>query len=252
MFTSGMSDSLRPFFLTTTEMISIPTGLLFLSALGTIWAGRLWLVTPMLFAMAVIFNFVIGGVTGVFLADIYTDIHLQDTYFVVAHFHYTIVGAGIFGLFAGIYFWFPKMTGRMYSERLAKLHFWWMFIGFNLTFLGMFWAGVNGMNRRVAEYIPALEDVNLFSSIAGFMLGASFLIFIVNIVHAWIRGPVAEANPWNARTLEWQTTSPPPVENFMVQPQVLDHPYEYGNPSSIHASVGVPAGASGVDEGGAE
>ena len=247
MFTSGMSDSLRPFFLTTTELISIPTGLLFLSALGTLWLGRLWLATPMLFAMAVIFNFVIGGVTGVFLADIYTDIHLQDTYFVVAHFHYTIVGAGIFGLFAGIYFWFPKMTGRMLSERLAKVHFWWMFIGFNLTFLPMFWTGVNGMNRRVAEYIPALEDVNLFSSIAGFLLGTSFLVFVYNVVNSWIRGPAAEANPWRARTLEWQTTSPPPVENFPVQPRVLGHPYEYGNPDAIHATFGVPAGASDQD-----
>ena len=149
MFTSGLSDVELFFFVTTTELISTPTGLIFLGALGTIWGGRLWLRTPMLFALAVIFNFLIGGLTGIFLADVFTDIHLQDTFFVVADFHYTIVGASIFGLFAGIYYWFPKITGRSYSEFWAKLHFWWMFLGFNLTFLPMFWLGLNGMNRRI-------------------------------------------------------------------------------------------------------
>jgi cytochrome c oxidase subunit 1 len=249
MFTSGMANYLHGPILVTTELISIPTGLIFLSALGTIWMGRLWLRTPMLFALAVIFNFACGGVTGIFLADVPTDIHLHDTYFVVAHFHYTIVGAEIFALFAGLYYWFPKITGRMYNERLARLHFWWMFIGFNVTFFTMHWPGIQGMNRRIAEYPDVLQPVNIAVSVAAFAMGASFFVFIYNIINSWIRGPVAEANPWKARTLEWQTSSPPPVENFPTPPVIEGHPYDYGVPGSIHASfpglAGSPAGGGG-------
>jgi cytochrome c oxidase subunit 1 len=249
MFTAGIPNYLHGPFLVATEFISIPTGLIFLSALGTIWMGRLWLTTPMLFALAVIFNFACGGVTGIFLADVPTDIHLHDTYFVVAHFHYTIVGAEIFGLFAGIYYWFPKITGRMYNERLGKLHFWWMFIGFNVTFFTMHYPGIQGMNRRIAEYPAPLEAINIFISLAAFGLGASFFIFIGNLLWAWFRGPVAEANPWGARTLEWQTTSPPPVENFETPPVVHGHPYDYGVPGSVH---GVFPGALGAHGAGGE
>jgi cytochrome c oxidase subunit 1 len=256
MFTAGIPNYLHPPFLVMTEIISIPTGLIFLAALGTIWMGRLWLTAPMLFALAVIFNFACGGVTGIFLADVPTDIHLQDTYFVVAHFHYTIVGGEIFGMFAAIYYWFPKMTGRMYNERLAKLHFWWMFIGFNVTFFTMHWPGIQGMNRRIADYPAALNGINLFVSLSSFMLGASFIIFVANIVYAWARGPVAEANPWSARTLEWQTSSPPPVENFESPPRVVGHPYDYGIPGSVHSVFGDhaathPAAAAGAASGGA-
>ncbi|PFG73674.1 cytochrome c oxidase subunit I [Tepidiforma thermophila] len=251
MFTSGMPNYLHGPFLVATELISIPTGLIFLSALGTIWLGRLWLKPPMLFALAVIFNFACGGVTGIFLADVPTDIHLQDTYFVVAHFHYTIVGGEIFALFAAIYYYFPKMTGRMYSERLAKLHFWWMFIGFNATFFLMHLPGIKGMNRRIADFPSELDPVNLAISLAGFFLGASFLVFIWNMVYSWVRGPVAEANPWQARTLEWQTSSPPPHENFPVPPVVSGGPYDYGVPGSKHATFPVPsAGFAGAPAGG--
>jgi cytochrome c oxidase subunit 1 len=256
MFTSGMANYLQAPILVTTELISIPTGLIFLSALGTIWMGKLWLRTPMLFALAVIFNFANGGVTGIFLADVPTDIHLHDTYFVVAHFHYTIVGGEIFALFAGIYYWFPKMTGRMYDERLAKIHFWWMFIGFNLTFFTMYWPGIQGMNRRIAEYPDVLQPVNIVVSIAAFAMGASFLVFVYNMLNSWIRGPVAESNPWAARTLEWQTTSPPPVENFPVPPVIKGHPYDYGVPGSVHATfpglAGSPAGGGSGSGGGGQ
>jgi cytochrome c oxidase subunit 1 len=212
--------------------------------------GRLWLTTPMLFALAVIFNFANGGITGIFLADTPTDIHLHDTYFVVAHFHYTIVGGEIFALFGGIYYYFPKMTGRMYNETLGKIHFWWMFVGFNVTFFIMHWPGIQGMNRRIADYPADLEPVNLLISITAFALGASFLVFIYNMIQSWIAGPVAESNPWSARTLEWQTTSPPPLENFHVPPRVEGHPYDYGVPGSVHgvfpgtapAPVAAPAG----------
>jgi cytochrome c oxidase subunit 1 len=256
MFTAGIPNYMHGPFLVATELISIPTGLIFLSALGTIWMAKLRLATPMLFALAVIFNFANGGVTGIFLADVPTDIHLHDTYFVVAHFHYTIVGGEIFALFAGIYYWFPKMTGRMYNEKLAKLHFWWMFIGFNITFFVMHWPGIQGMNRRIADFPAELSTVNLFVSLGAFMLGASFLVFVYNMLNAWIRGPVAEANPWGARTLEWQVSSPPPVENFPAPPQVTGHPYDYGVPGSTHsrfgggAPLGAPAGGGGGGGGG--
>lgn len=240
-----MAGFLHAPFMVITELISIPTGLVFLSALGTVWQGRLWLTTPMLFALAFVFNFLIGGITGIFNADVATDIHLQDTYFVVAHFHYTIVGGLIFALFAGIYYWFPKITGRMYDERLGKVHFWWMFVGFNVVTIPMFWLGMNGMNRRVASYPSELGGVNVFVSIAAFVLAASFLVFVGNLVWSWARGPRAEANPWRARTLEWQVASPPPRENFGEPPIVLGDPYGYGAPGSIHVRLeGGPGGGA--------
>jgi cytochrome c oxidase subunit 1 len=244
MFVSGMNSGLLAPFLVTTEIISVPTGLIFLSALGTIWMGRLWLKTPMLFALAVIFNFLIGGVTGIHLADVPTDLSLSDTYFVVAHFHYTIIGAEIFALFAGVYYWFPKITGRMYDEGLAQLHFWLMFIAFNVTFLPMFWAGFDGMNRRVATYTPDITGLNVFISFAAFALGSSFIFFVVNMVRSLLAGERAPANPWQARTLEWMTSSPPPPENFQSRPVVLGGPYDYGQPSAQPHAAFSPAGAA--------
>ncbi len=242
MFTSGMSNRLLAPFLVTTEIISIPTGLVFLAALGTIWMGRLWLRVPMLFALGMVFNFLIGGITGIFLADVPTDLHLQDTYFVVAHFHYTIVGGEIFALMAAIYYWFPKITGRMYNERLGQLHFWLMFLGFNATFLPMFWVGIHGMNRRIATYPTSLQGMNVLISTMAFVLGSSFVAFVYNMLRSLLRGERAPANPWLARTLEWQTTSPPPVENFPVPPVVHGHPYDYGVPgAAAHGLVPAPA-----------
>ncbi len=248
LYTSGMQGFLHIPFMVTTELISIPTGIVFLAALGTIWRGRLWLTTPMLFALAVVFNFLIGGLTGIFLADVPTDIQLQDTYFVVAHFHYTIMGGEIFALMAGVYYWFPKITGRMYNERLGRLHFWSMFLLYQVTFIPMFWVGIHGMNRRVADYAPNLAGANQFISIAAFLLGVSFLVLVYNLVVSWRRGPVAGANPWRARTLEWQTSSPPPVENFPYPPRVVGSPYDYGVPGSQHALPGVAGGAGSSEE----
>jgi len=237
MFTSGMPEVLHVPFMATTEAISVPTGLIFLSALGTIWQGKMRFKTPMLFALGMLFNFLIGGLTGVFNSDLPVDMQLHDTFWVVSHFHYTILGGGIFGLFAGIYYWFPKMTGRMYDERLGRIHFWLMFVFFNLTFLPMAWLGLNGMNRRIGDYPPQLGGVNAFVSMMAFVLGASFLIFVYNMVVSWVRGHVAEANPWGVRTLEWATSSPPPEHNFPHVPEVLGGPYDYGVPGAVHARV---------------
>jgi len=194
-----------------------------------------------------VFNFLIGGITGIFLADTPTDINLSDTYFVVAHFHYTIIGGEIFALFGAIYYWFPKITGRMYHERLGQIHFWVMFLAFNATFIPMFWVGLHGMNRRIATYTPDLQDVNVFISVMGFIMASSFLVFVFNIVYSLARGPKASADPWRARTLEWQVSSPPPLENFPSQPVVTGHPYDYGVPGAPAHGMLSPAGAS--DEG---
>lgn len=244
LFTSGMPDYLHLPFMIITELISIPTGVVFLAGLGTIWMGRLWLTTPMLFGLGFLLNFVIGGVTGIFLADVPTDIQLQDTYFVVAHFHYTITGTEIFAILAGIYFWFPKITGRMLNETLGKIHFWWTFVAYNATFLPMFWVGMHGMNRRNPVYPDELSSVNLFITGASLVLGASFILFTVNLVYSWVKGKAAAPNPWQARTLEWQTTSPPPVTNFLQEPEVVGDPYDYGVPGSIHAVTGEAGPAS--------
>ena len=178
--------------------------------------------------------FVIGGLSGIYLAAVPIDIHASDTYFIVAHIHYVLFGGSVFTIFAGIYYWFPKMTGRMYDERLGKLHFWLTFVCFNATFFPMHWVGLDGMPRRVADYAGTFGDLNMVISISSFILGASVVVFVYNMVTSWARGPIAESNPWKAMTIEWQVSSPPPVFNFDEIPQVVGSPYEYGVPGAKH------------------
>jgi len=249
MFTSGMATYLHGPFMFLTELISIPTGVIFLSALGTIWRGKLWMKAPLLLAMIWIFQFLMGGVTGIFLADVATDVQLHDTYFVVAHFHYTIMGGVIFGLLAGIHYWFPKITGRMYHERTGIIFAVWVGLAFQFTFIPQFWLGTNGMNRRVADYATELEGGNLLSSISAFVLGAGFLLLVGNMLWSARRGPPAGDNPWNASTLEWQISSPPPEHNFPHLPEIVGHPYGYGIAGARHAElVGVTTTTSEEDD----
>jgi cytochrome c oxidase subunit 1 len=235
MFVSGMAPWLRVPMMVTTLMIAVPTGIKVFSWLATIWEGKIHLSTPMLWAGGFVSMFVIGGLSGIYLGAVPIDIHVSDTYFVVAHIHYVLFGGSLFTIFAGIYYWFPKMTGRMYDERLGKLHFWLTFIGFNATFFPMHLIGVQGMPRRVSDYDPVFGDWNLFISVASFFLGASTIVFLYNMVTSMRRGPVAAANPWRSLTLEWQVSSPPPVFNFDEIPQVVGNPYEYGVPGARHA-----------------
>jgi cytochrome c oxidase subunit 1 len=231
LFQSGINPNMRPLFMLTTELISIPTGFIYLVGLGTLWRARIRFEVPMLFCLAVYFNFLWGGITGVFLSDVPVNVTVHGSFFVMAHFHYTIMGGLIFAFFAGIYYWTPKMTGRQLNQRLAKMHFWAMFIFFNLTFFPLFIVGLLGMPRRVFEYAPRLQGLNDFSTGAAYVLGASFLIFIVNFVWNIVIDPKpAPPNPWNSRGLEWQTANPVPFYNFDRIPVVVSDPYHYGEP----------------------
>jgi len=255
MFVSGMQEWIRIPMMITTAIIAVPTGIKVFSWLATLWRGVIHLDTPMLFALGFLTMFTLGGISGVLLAIIPVTIHVSDTYFIVAHIHYVLFGGSLFTIFAGVYFWFPKMTGRMYDERLGKLHFWTTFIFFNLTFAPMHVIGIQGMPRRVADYAEKWATWNLMISIASFCLGLSALVFAYNMIASWRGGPHAVANPWRSLTLEWQVSSPPPIFNFDAIPTVVGGPYEYGVPGAVHgvlkgADIPQPAGATAHGSGG--
>ena len=249
MFVSGMASWIRIPMMITTAIIAIPTGIKVFSWLATLWRGVLHIDTPMLFALGFITTFTLGGISGIMLAMIPFDIHVSQTYFIVAHIHYVLYGGSLFTIFAGVYYWFPKMTGRMFDDRLGKLHFWLTFIFFNLTFGPMHIIGIQGMPRRVAEYAEKFAAWNLFISVSSFILGLSTLIFLYNMVASWRGGPRAAANPWRGMTLEWQVSSPPPIFNFDAVPTVVGGPYEYGVPGAVHGIFKPPTEARPVAAG---
>jgi cytochrome c oxidase subunit 1 len=222
MFTIGMTSFGNAFFTLSTMLVSIPTGIKTFNWLATIWGGRIRFETPMLFSIAFIFQFVIAGLTGIMLAISPWNWQTHNSYFVVAHFHYVLVGAIVFMIFAAIYYWYPKMTGRMLDERLGKWHFWLMVIGFHVCFDVMHIPGLLGMPRQIYTYEPdrGWTLLNQIVSVGGFIQAIAVLILVYNMVHSYFRGETAGADPWDAWTLEWSTPSPPPVYNFAIDPEV--------------------------------
>ena len=245
MFTSGMAEYLRVPFMYSTLLVAVPTGVKFFSWVATIWRGKLSFETPMLFTLGAISIFLIGGLSGPPNGVVVTDLYLHDTYWIVGHFHATMFGGFIFPFFAGLYYWFPKVTGRMYNEKLGKLHFWLILPAFWVQSLGQMWTGLRGMRRRIADYDVALgiETGHLLVTIAGFVIGLSVLIMIYNLIRSWRRGEVAAANPWRSRSPEWQLVGSPVPEISYENPiEVVGNPYDYGLPGSVYAKTAPAAG----------
>jgi cytochrome c oxidase subunit I len=222
MFTTPSPTVVLVFFMMSSFLIAIPTGVKIFNWIATLWRGTIEFKTPLIFSVGFLSQFVIGGITGIIVAIFPVDWQLHDTYFVVAHFHYVLMGGSVFAIFAGIYYWFPKITGRMLNEGMGKLSFALMYIGFNLTFLIQHTIGMEGMPRRVYEYpdVGHLVLYNRISTVGSFVLGLGILVTIINVVRSLKRGPVAGPDPWKGNTLEWYTESPPPANNFDVVPRV--------------------------------
>ena len=236
MFTTQMSPLLTQSFMTLTMTISIPSAVFFANWLGTLWKGSIRFDSPMLFAMGVVFVFGLGGLTGLHLATVTTDLYLHDTYFVVGHFHYTMAASVLLGGFAAIYFWWPKMFGTLMNECLAKWHFWGTMVGLNIVFMGMMIVGYAGMHRRlynpfIYEFMEKLMPMNTAITMGALLMGASQLIFLWNIVVTFRNGKKAGDNPWDVGTLEWTVPSPVPHYNFKEIPVVRCGPHELGNPA---------------------
>jgi cytochrome c oxidase subunit 1 len=248
MFSTGAV--LLPFFSLMSFLIAVPTGVKFFNWIGTMWRGQLSFDTPLLWALGFLATFLFGGLTGVILASPPLDWHVTDTYFLVAHFHYVLFGTVVFAMFGGFYFWWPKMTGKMLDERLGKIHFWMLFVGFHTTFLVMHWLGVEGMPRRIADYLPTdgFTTLNTIATLGSSLLGLSMIPFAMNVWKTWRYAPLVEVDdPWGwGASLEWATSCPPPRHNFTRLPRIrserpafdLHHPEIVGRPEPVAAATG--------------
>jgi cytochrome c oxidase subunit 1 len=231
MFVSGQSMMAGMIFSFLTFLVAIPTAVKIFNWVTTLYKGSISFATPMVYTYAFLFNFTIGGLTGLFLGTLATDVHLHDTYFVVAHFHYVMMGGTLFAFNGGIYYWWPKITGKMYNERMGQVAAWFVFVGFNLAFFSQFFLGSQGMPRRYYNYISYFETAHKFSTIGAYIIGVGFTLSGVVLVHSLFKGEKATDNPWKAMTLEWTHTATPPIEhNFTEQPVVEHGPYDFGDP----------------------
>lgn len=236
-FVGGIDPRMATIFSVTTILISVPFAVIIFSCIATLWGGSIRFDLPMLWALGLVGEFLIGGATGIYLGSSAFDIYAHDTYFVIAHFHYTLIPIVVFGGCAGVYYWYPKFLGRMLNEKLGQLHFWVTTIAFNCTFLPLFFDGLAGTHRRIFDYspwpsmmTPELQNIRVFATISAiFLIGAQF-VFVFNLVYSYFKGKKAEKNPWNANSLEWTTESPPPHGNFASVPTVYRGPYEFSAP----------------------
>jgi cytochrome c oxidase subunit 1 len=228
MFTSGMADVTAVVFSALTFTVSIPSAIKVFNWLGTMYQGTVSLNTPMLYALAFIFLFTIGGLTGLPLGALSTDMHFHDTYFVVAHFHYVMMGGTLVAFLGGVFHWWPKMTGRMFNDKLGIVSAIIVFVGFNLTFLPQFVLGSRGMPRRYATYLPEFQPLHQLSTIGSLTLGSGLLLALIVLLMSLVNGKKAPRNPWGGATLEWECASPPPHDNFSSAPTVGD-PYDFSN-----------------------
>jgi len=261
MFVSGMNPILGATFTISTMIIAIPSAIKTFNWLTTLWQARIRFSTALLFAIAFVSLFVTGGLSGIFLAASPVDIYFHDTYFVVAHFHFVMAAAALFAIFAGTYYWFPKMFGRMLNERLGKIHFFFTFLGIYATFFPMHFLGTHGMSRRLYTpnfypFLGTVQPLDVFISISAFMLGAAQLLFMYNFFSSAVTGPKADRNPWEANTLEWTADSPPPHGNWPTPPVVYRWPYDYSVPGAPEDYIpqtvpAVPAYAAGSGDAGA-
>lgn len=235
MFQTGLNPLLRTGFMLATMVIAVPSGVKVFNWIGTLWGGRLRFTTPMLFALGFVMMFVVGGLSGVFMASTPVDMYIHDSYFIVGHIHYVLFGGSLFAIFAGIYYWYPKITGRMANERLGKIHFWLTLATFNGVFFPMHILGVGGHMRRiydptVYDFLTHLQPVNVFITVSAMVLGGAQLLLLYNLIRSKKNGEPAGENPWRANTLEWSVPSPPPADNFAELPIVHRGPYEYSKP----------------------
>lgn len=227
LFLSGQSEWAGVLFSFLTMLVGVPTAIKMFNWVATMYKGSVSLQSPMLFAIGFLFLFFIGGVTGIMLASIGVDVHFHDTYFVVAHFHYVMVGGTLMALMGGLFYWFPKIFGKMHNESWAQFSWLFIFLGFNVTFFPQFILGQLGMPRRYFDYLPEYTSLNQISTVGSWLIGTGFIIALVTVIHGLIAGKKAGDNPWGAKTLEWSIPSPPPHENFIATPVVTAGPYEY-------------------------